>query len=195
MIRVEPERVGDIVVRDANTDDADAVASVHVAAWQFAYEGKLPDEVLASRTLESRRDFWRKRLASLDPREIVLVAEEDGRAVGFAHFTPTDEEGGDPEREARWHSLYLDPRAVGKGIAHALVRGGAARLEELGYESFVFWRVAANTRAKNYFDTELTGGETGQERVVESGRVREVLWRESVAELSASLARAPARRG
>jgi L-amino acid N-acyltransferase YncA len=180
---------GEPVVRDARPEDADAIAAIHVAGWEFAYRGKLPDEVIATRTLENRKAFWRKRLAALGDREAVLVVEEDGRPAGFAHFAPSDEPGADPRSEARWHSLYMDPSAVGRGLAHALRREGGTRLTELGYETFVFWVVAENARAQSWF----VGGPSGEERVVEEGRVREVLWRENVAEYCATVdARAPA---
>ena len=35
------------VVRPATRDDADSIAEVHVASWRWAYEGQLPDDVLA----------------------------------------------------------------------------------------------------------------------------------------------------
>jgi hypothetical protein len=35
-----------IVVRRATLDDAPAIARVHVAAWQRAYRGQMPDAVL-----------------------------------------------------------------------------------------------------------------------------------------------------
>jgi L-amino acid N-acyltransferase YncA len=176
------------VVRDARPEDADAIAAIHVAGWEFAYRGKLPDEVIRTRTLENRQAFWRAKLLALEDRETVLVVEENGRPCGFAHIAPSDEAGADPRRESRWHSLYMDPSAVGKGLAHALRREMGTRLTALGYETFVFWVVAENARAAAWF----VGGPTGDERIVEDGRVREILWRENVAAYCAEVnARAP----
>jgi hypothetical protein len=109
---------------------------------------------------------------------VLVVEEEKGRPAGFAHLAPSDEPGADPQRQARWHSLYMEPSGVGRGLAYALTREGGTRLAELGYETFIFWVVAENARARSWF----LGEPTGEERLVEDGRVREVLWRWQVSE-------------
>jgi len=52
------------LVRPMTLADAERVAEIHVQAWQVAYRGILPDEILDAIKLEERvalwRDTWRR---------------------------------------------------------------------------------------------------------------------------------------
>src|SRR5437764_14817491 len=84
-------------IREADIDDAAAIALVHVDAWRTAYVGIVPDEYLASLSYGSHEQNWRESLAERADQEFTLVVENDQRAiVGFAT--------GGPEREG--NTLY-----------------------------------------------------------------------------------------
>ena len=69
--------------RPAVTDDAMAVAHVHVRAWQAAYRGLMPDDHLAGLRPEDRA--LRYDFASGDAaRPRTLVAVEADTVLGFA---------------------------------------------------------------------------------------------------------------
>lgn len=72
--------VSAVSIRTATTADAAAIAAVHVAGWQAAYDGLLPPEMLASLSVEDRTAQWAHWLTT-DRR--VLVAVLDGVVVGF----------------------------------------------------------------------------------------------------------------
>jgi hypothetical protein len=184
--------MSEAIVRDARQQDADAIAAIHVAAWEFTYRDKLlPDDVIDARSPECRRAFWRERLGELQEGEFVFVVEEDGRPIGFGHCEPSDRPGADPRREVLWRSFYMDPEFVGSGRANLLRIEGVERLYRHGYEILAFWVVAGNERARSWFRTEPTG----DERLVEGGRVREELHRVDIerylADLTARGAEAP----
>jgi len=49
--------------------DLEAIAKVHVLSWQHAYRQLLPQEFLASLSIEQRRTMWAKSFSEHAPRE------------------------------------------------------------------------------------------------------------------------------
>ena len=69
-------------IRAARPEDADGIAFVHVESWKTTYAGIVPDDYLASLSVDGRTPIWVKQLQ--DPAVTSMVAEKDGRIVGFA---------------------------------------------------------------------------------------------------------------
>jgi hypothetical protein len=55
--------MADVIIRIATIDDAIDIAAVHVRSWQTAYRGMIPDDFLASQSVEKRLPMWLRRLA------------------------------------------------------------------------------------------------------------------------------------
>ena len=108
------------MIRRATVDDAEAIARVHVATWQFAYAEIVDPAVLARRDVAERSALWRRVLA--EGRAPVWVAEGGGRVVGFAEVD-----------DGRLVALYVDPVAQGAGVGTRLLAeaeaAGGAELE------------------------------------------------------------------
>lgn len=68
-------------MRLAVSKDAEPIARVHTAAWQWAYRGQMPDTFLDNLSVERRVAAWEASIAA--PDEVVLVAEVNGDLVGF----------------------------------------------------------------------------------------------------------------
>ena len=62
------------LVRPAAPRDAKAIAEIHVATWQAAYQGLLPDDVLKAMTVAKRLAYWKEAIEYSDPQ--LLVATE-----------------------------------------------------------------------------------------------------------------------
>lgn len=95
---------------------------------------------LAPASLESRRAWWHERQAQGFP---VLVAEMDGDIVGFAsfgHFRPWD-----GYLQTVEHSIYVDPRAQGRGVGKALLQGLIEAAEGSGKHVMIAGIEASNT--------------------------------------------------
>ena len=71
-------------IRPATLDDAEAIAHVHVKAWRTAYRGIMPADFLDGLAEEGRREKWVTILTKDAPKEFNIVAEHDGKVVGFA---------------------------------------------------------------------------------------------------------------
>src|SRR5437870_7004792 len=75
-------KVAKLSIRDATRADARAIAEIHVAAWRAAYRGLIPDDYLASLSVEKRTAFWETIIGRPGPRKLAL-AELDAEMAGF----------------------------------------------------------------------------------------------------------------
>ncbi|SFK06276.1 GNAT family N-acetyltransferase [Cellulomonas sp. KH9] len=143
------EHIDEVTIRPATTDDAAEIAAVHVRSWQEAYAGIVPAEHLRSLDPDSRRERWAQMLAA-GPADHVrtLVAESDGRLLGFATYGPSrDEDARRGEREI--YSIYLDPGTWGHGVARDLIRSVLAEVGER--TPMALWVLADNARARHFY--------------------------------------------
>jgi L-amino acid N-acyltransferase YncA len=153
-LRAAPPRM---TVRPATPADADAIAAIHVAGYEDAYRGLLPDAVLDVRTLELRRRVWGERLAREHGAEFTDVAEIDG-VVGAFHSgrgASAEECGAESSATGCWESLYTDPVHLGGSagmlLGFALHRQMLERMAALGFTDAVAFVVEGNDRARRFF--------------------------------------------
>lgn len=76
-----------------------------------------------------------------------LVAEVEGKIVGFVAVGPTNDESGDGEL----YAIYVHPDHWGTGVGRALMRAGEERLRELGHRDAHLWVLADNPRARRFY--------------------------------------------
>ena len=65
-------------LRLANPSDAHGLAEMHVATWQVAYRGLLPDDFLDGLTVAARAERWQQILTN-SPRQTWVACEADTR--------------------------------------------------------------------------------------------------------------------
>jgi ribosomal protein S18 acetylase RimI-like enzyme len=107
-----------MIIRQADIEDALAIATIHVRSWQYAYRDLLPDHQLDSLSVPEREQQWLRNLDPANPVETVVI-EEDGEVVGFASW------GIIPKSQpvtAMLFSMYLDPSFMGKGYGSTLMQ-------------------------------------------------------------------------
>ncbi len=120
------------MIRRAAPADAQGIARVHVATWQFAYQQIVAPEVLAGLGVDDRAEAWSRRLAE---GATAWVCEVDARVVGFASVDG-----------ARLMTLYVDPVAQGAGVGSALL----AQAEGAGARQLEVFE--ANGHARRFYD-------------------------------------------
>ena len=138
----------DLVLRPAVTEDAPAIARVHVRSWQAAYRGLLPDAYLNGLRAEERAE--RYDFANPDKyAPQTIVAEVDGVIAGFA----TTSRSHDPSLAGFGElcALYVDPDYWRKGYGVALVAEARSRLISLGFEDALLWILRGNVRADRFY--------------------------------------------
>jgi ribosomal protein S18 acetylase RimI-like enzyme len=139
---------GDIRIRPARADEALAVAAVHIRADRETYQPIFGAQFKAVELAGSELR-WAAALAAGD---VLLVAVEDERIVGFAHATPT------------WMSaLYLLATHQRRGVGLDLLVALCEVLRARGVAEVDFKAVAGNTGAIAFYQTvgaRITGRET-----------------------------------
>jgi hypothetical protein len=65
-----------LIIRRADSADADQIARAHIQAWEETYRGLIPDAAFALHSLDTRIAQWRATLGN--PAVLVHVAERDG---------------------------------------------------------------------------------------------------------------------
>jgi ribosomal protein S18 acetylase RimI-like enzyme len=140
------ETDSEVVIRPATPADAEAIARVHVESWSSAYAAVLPAEFLASLDTAERAGMWRTVLSRPEVR--VLVAEADGRTLGFASFGPSRDEDAEPG-DLELYTIYLDPKTWGRGVARDLLRTVLADVPPATPMSL--WVLKENQRAQHFY--------------------------------------------
>lgn len=155
----EGTRRRDVVVREPRVEDAEAVATAHVRAWQVGYRGILPDGVLDRIDLAARIERWHGWLADgAFRRTKVRVAEVDGTVVGFAIYGPErvpDEpaEPGTPSSGiGELYALNVHPDHWGRGAGAALLTFVRAALADAGHAEAILWVLPGNTRGRRFYE-------------------------------------------
>jgi len=98
-----------------------------------------------------RDDLAAERAAAWFDPDDVLLAEADGRLLGF-HWTKRTVEDGTPVGEV--HVLGLDPAAQGRGLGRALLRAGLLHLHRRGCRRVVLYVDLAQAAAVRLYSSE-----------------------------------------
>ena len=161
------------VVFPAGPSDAEELARVHVTSWRETYRGLLADAFLARM---SEPGFTRRfRRALTQPGDGVTLAAADRYSlVGYA-------QGGSSRREspgeAEIHTLYILRHAQGHGVGRRLLTDAARALAAHGATSLVITVLAANERARGFYERLGGVADAPVERPGPGGRVLEVEYR------------------
>lgn len=143
-----------LTIRPAETDDAPAIAKVHVDTWRNAYQGIVPQDYIDTLTVQSRTMMWVRMLERGSTDVLTLVSEDDaGRIVGFASGGPIRHR--EPRYEAEISTLYISPRAQRRGHGRRLFLALSNRLAERGLNGLFVW-VLADNAARGFY--EAMGG-------------------------------------
>jgi ribosomal protein S18 acetylase RimI-like enzyme len=156
-------------VRPAVAADARAIAEIHVASWQVAYRGLMPDEHLASLTVAKRETFWRDAIEYAEPQ--VHLALDGGTPVGFVAL----DRSRDPKTPATtgeiW-ALYVAPAHWGQGAGLALWDAAREACEEEGFTVVTLWVLLRNDRALRFYELAGFKRELPSARTIPVGGVR-----------------------
>ena len=147
-------------IRPAAVADARAIAQVRVDAWRATYRGMIPDAYLDGMSVDASETLWLRVLSAPNRVAAVFVAEDATGIVGFAsgHRLAEPKLGFDAELSA----VYLAPSAQRAGTGARMVATVAATLSSLGATGLIAWVIAANRRARAFY--EALGGELLQEQ-------------------------------
>ena len=142
-----------MIVRKAETADADAIARIYVESWRDSYAGLVPDHVLTGLSRRRQAADWRGVIAHGRRAQRVMVAEGAAGVIGFGSTGPARHTGLPYQGEV--FTLYVDPDHRGEGIGRALLEALFGALAADRMESALVWVLAENPA--RYFYEALGG--------------------------------------
>jgi GNAT superfamily N-acetyltransferase len=134
------------IVRNAELEDIDAIAAIHVASWNRAYRGLVPEELSNERTLEFRARQWSEAFRREDA--IILVAcDEESSLKGFASASLIESE----RFSSYLETLYVAPEVWNMGIGSRLLAAVAKILLSRAANTLVL-RAFHYGRAREFYE-------------------------------------------
>jgi GntR family transcriptional regulator len=132
-------------LRPGDAADADGLADVFIAAWRDAYPGVVDDEILAALDHETIAAWLADEVGASGTTMVAEAA--DGSVVGFIRF------GEDPDGSPNGyvHSLYVHPRAGGRGTGRRLLEHAVGALTAARHPAVTLWVFEANERARRFY--------------------------------------------
>ncbi len=142
-------------LRLATIKDSAKLAELHVAAWKETYRGIVPDEMLASLSVERRTTAWHKILgepagSSSTVTHVMTVGPD---FAGFASSGPQrsaeiEQIGYDGEISA----VYVRRSFQKRGLGRWLMAAAAASLQDRGFEAASLWVLQDNLQARQFYE-------------------------------------------
>jgi ribosomal protein S18 acetylase RimI-like enzyme len=130
-----------VAVRPAVAGDAEAIAAIHVRAWQQTYRHLVDTERLDALDPADRVERWRDNI--LTDGQAVFVGELDGVVVAWA--TAAVRDAAEHPRALEVNGIYALASAHGSGVGQALLDAA------IGTAGAFLWVAADNPRAQAFY--------------------------------------------
>ncbi|MEN8237448.1 MAG: GNAT family N-acetyltransferase [Pseudomonadota bacterium] len=145
------------VIREANIQDAEGIAAVHVKSWQTSYAGIMDSKFLENISYEQRLRLRREMLQS--PHFFQLMVLYKDQIVGFAVTGLMQAElknrPAKPKKQSdqvgEIYGIYLLQEHQGQGIGRELFTKCRQWFHEQHIATFVLWVLKDNTSARNFY--------------------------------------------
>jgi ribosomal protein S18 acetylase RimI-like enzyme len=137
-------------VRLAQGADVDQLAQAHLASWQAAYRGIMPDSVLDRLSIEDAKASWHRNLHNRERVNLVCVV--DGAVAGYVAVGPTHDDDENAVQTGEVYGIYLDPAHWNRGLGRILWDAAETELLRRGYQDVMLWTLEANVRARGFYE-------------------------------------------
>jgi GNAT superfamily N-acetyltransferase len=179
-----------ISIREGTTLDQAAIEAVRRASWRAAYAGLIAPEHIeratSGRSAISHPAPWRRTLvavsgdvpavvgyAAFGP-ERAVPAPEPGSPSAAAGDVPPLTEAGVAGQVGEVYAIYADPAWWSTGAGRLLMAAAVSGLHEAGYQRAVLWVLAANARARRFYEIAGWTADGAENLLVGLGGVLEV---------------------
>jgi ribosomal protein S18 acetylase RimI-like enzyme len=168
------------MIREATREDARAIAEIHVAAWRAAYRDLMPEDYLASLSVEKRTATWRTNIGKPGPAKVAL-AELDGAPAGFCSFGPTRDEPASDAAEI--YAVYVQPECWRQGAGRLLCEHSLREAAAREHRAMTLWVLKGNHGARRFYERlgfAADGGEKTDTSLIGSP-LHDVRYRKAIA--------------
>lgn len=161
------------IIRLATLKDAEAIAKIHVTSWIETYTGIIPDSYLSKLSINEKQEMWVK---ALKQKQLIYVAEVDGKVIGFANGGKSR---GKTQYPGELYTLYVLKQFHGLGIGRQLLTSVQESLKMSNLIPFIAIVLADNPTLSFY---KHTGAEIIGEHIedFDGAKLKELtlLWRQ-----------------
>lgn len=131
----------------ADSEIAEQLAHIMIAAWRSAFRCILSDETIATYTqLDPCAAMFSQLLSSGEGT--MHLARLDGQPAGLLYWLP------ESAQEARIEALLTIPEAWGKGVGGTLMTQALADTKAAGHSTLPVWPFAQNHRARRFYEKQ-----------------------------------------
>jgi len=111
-------KTSNFILRFAHLEEAERIAAIHTASWQWHYRGILSDHYLDHVAPKERLDLWQKRFDQSNEKQGIFVVEQEGEICGFACSYL--------DKDAQWgtllDNLHVLKKWQGNGLGKLLLK-------------------------------------------------------------------------
>ena len=138
-------------IRKVLPEDAREYIACHIACWQAAYKGLMPDDYLAgmSDSLDERTERFLGELEN--PAFTFYCATENDSIIGRLIIGPSRDE--DKPGAGEIGALYLLPDYWGCGYGRRMMDFAVDALKQAGYGELIVWTLIENKRGRRFYES------------------------------------------
>ncbi|MFF3846356.1 GNAT family N-acetyltransferase [Streptomyces sp. NPDC002328] len=138
-------------VRVMALDDCERVSEIRVRGWQSAYRGLMPQPFLdaldVAEDAERRRGWFTRGDGSVRN----LVAERNGRVLGWAAYGPY-RDGEVRTDDGELYAIYVDGAHHGEGLGRTLLEASLRGCAAAGHPRVFLWVLKENAPARRFYE-------------------------------------------
>lgn len=142
-------------IRVANSNDANAIAKVHIAAWRAAYQDYMPPDYLQSLCHNEKTKMWESALSGDNPG-ITLVALHKvlHQIIGFCTYGPSRDMDADKNSVCELISINIHPDYWQQGYGSLLCTKVIESASQQDYTSITLWVIKRNIAARHFYEKQ-----------------------------------------
>ena len=137
------------IIREAELQDAEAIARIHALSWEAAYNSILSATAIQEKSSQ-RLALW-NRILQEDDTSLKVVAEIDGVIAGFMVLDETRDTDIKDKVLEIW-SFYFLPEYWGKMKAISLLQYAIKHAKRKRYFGLSLWVMEENIRARKFYE-------------------------------------------
>lgn len=141
-------------IKIATPENAPAVARIHVASWQAAYQGLMPQDYLDKLSVETRENMWQKAFANPGIATNLVVLDPQDRVQAFCVFGPARDVDLETQLIGELVAIYVHPDHWYQGIGTALLKQVFTHARQAGWKQVALWVLHGNQPARRFYERE-----------------------------------------